>query len=168
MTAPADRPLVVTARFDEATFARLDALRRAHFPPDRNVVPAHLTVFHALPGPRRAEVEAVLAEAAQEVTLQVGAPVLLGRGVAIAVEVPDLVGLREALADRWRAWLTAQDARPWRRPHVTIQNKVAPAEARALHTALSAAWQPWEGRITGLLLWRYDGGPWTRLATLTP
>ena len=42
-------PLIVTALIGEADFARLDGLRRAHFPPERNVLRAHLTLFHHLP-----------------------------------------------------------------------------------------------------------------------
>ena len=46
-------PLILTLALDGATFAPLDALRRPHFPPERNLVPAHLTLFHALPGAER-------------------------------------------------------------------------------------------------------------------
>ena len=157
------RPLVVTAELDPGSFARLDALRRAHFPAERNHLPAHLTLFHALPGEHRAAVEADLAAAARPVPLRVAGPVLLGRGVAFGVDAPELVALRDGLAARWAPWLTPQDARPWRRPHVTVQNKVDPAAARALHERLAAAHEPWEGEAPALLLWRYDGGPWTRL-----
>ena len=50
----AARPLVVTLALDDDAQARLDALRRTHFPSDRNVVPAHVSLFHALPGEHRA------------------------------------------------------------------------------------------------------------------
>ena len=42
-------PLIVTAELGPADFAWLDAQRRAHFPPERNQLAAHLTMFHALP-----------------------------------------------------------------------------------------------------------------------
>ena len=42
-------PFLVTLGFDEATFTRLEELRRRYFPPERNVVPAHLSLFHRLP-----------------------------------------------------------------------------------------------------------------------
>ena len=51
-------PLILTLMLDAGTQAWLEALRRAHFPPGRNLVPAHVTLFHALPG---AEGDAVLA-----------------------------------------------------------------------------------------------------------
>ncbi len=41
--------LIVTAEFAQPDFAWLEGLRRAHYPADRNQVPAHLTLFHALP-----------------------------------------------------------------------------------------------------------------------
>ena len=47
MTAPA--PLIVSALLDPDSFAWLDGLRRAHFPAERNLLDAHLTLFHALP-----------------------------------------------------------------------------------------------------------------------
>ena len=44
-----DRPLILTLRLDPESQARFDALRRAHFPPERNLLGAHVTLFHALP-----------------------------------------------------------------------------------------------------------------------
>lgn len=44
------QPLIVTLALDEQAQARFDALRSRHFPPDRNVLDAHVTLFHALPG----------------------------------------------------------------------------------------------------------------------
>ena len=61
--------------------------------------------------------------------------------------------------------LTRQDAswsrRP--RPHVTVQNKVEPAVAAALHAELSDGYEPRPARIVGLALWEYQGGPWASL-----
>jgi hypothetical protein len=50
------RPLVLTLGLDAIATARFEALRRAHFPPDRLVVGAHLTLFHALPGQHEPDV----------------------------------------------------------------------------------------------------------------
>jgi hypothetical protein len=55
--------------------------------------------------------------------------------------------------------LTPQDRAGWR-PHVTIQNKVEPAEARALQQALEADFRPRPLVIAGLASWWYRGGPW--------
>ena len=159
-------PLILTLGLDAASFARLDALRRMHFPPDRNHLPAHLTLFHALPGARIAEIAAQLA------TLAAGsaAPPLrftglrsLGRGVAFAVESPPLGRLRGLLATAWHEELSAQDRQAFR-PHVTVQNKVAPEAARALLEQLRSSFEPWEGRGESLRLWHYRGGPWEAAA----
>jgi 2'-5' RNA ligase len=162
-----DAPLVLTLAFDAPSFERFDALRREHFPPGRNIVPAHLTLFHALPG---AEEPAILADLAavcqgREAPLHLAVTGLrfLGKGVAYVLASPELVTLRADLAGRWAAWLTPQDRQPFR-PHVTVQNKAAPEAARALHERLSASFVPFEVATAGLLLWRYLGGPWEEVA----
>jgi 2'-5' RNA ligase len=161
-------PLILTVGLDEAAFARLDGLRRRHFPPERNLVPAHLTLFHKLPG---AEQDGIVAKLATEAagrspfTMQAVGVLFLGRGVAIRLEAPELLTLRGRLAAAWAPWLGAQDRQPFR-PHVTIQNKVAPAAARELHAALSADFAPFAVGACGLLLWRYLGGPWEQIAAV--
>jgi hypothetical protein len=55
--------------------------------------------------------------------------------------------------------LTPQDKAGWR-PHITIQNKVAPQEARALLTLLDGDFAGHRLDIAGLAIWRYLGGPW--------
>jgi 2'-5' RNA ligase len=83
----------------------------------------------------------------------------LGEGTALRVESEDLEDIRAELADAFHGLLTAQDQAPWR-PHVTIQNKVEPREARALQAKLRATFLPRPLAIRGLALWRYRGGPW--------
>jgi hypothetical protein len=89
----------------------------------------------------------------------------LGRGVAYELSSPELDELRGSLGLNWAPWLTPQD-RQRHRPHVTVQNKVAPEVARALHARLSAAFEPERVTARGLGLWRYRGGPWEPLAEL--
>ena len=48
-TDPLYAPLIVTAELPADVMAWADGLRRAHFPPERNQVRAHVTLFHALP-----------------------------------------------------------------------------------------------------------------------
>lgn len=86
----------------------------------------------------------------------------LGRGTAYALASTELLDLHGGLQRDWSADLTRQDAQPLR-PHVTVQNKVSPAQARETVTALRAAFRPFDVRARGLLLWRYDDGPWTLL-----
>lgn len=164
MSAADAPPLVLTLRLDDGAQERFDALRRAHFPPERNHLQAHVTLFHALPGACEPEVRRDLAQAAQRPAYEVEVSRVrsLGRGVAYDLRSPELTAQREGLARRWQPWLTPQDARP-HAAHVTVQNKVTPQQARALLRELEAGFAPYAVRATGLALWRYLGGPWEPL-----
>jgi 2'-5' RNA ligase len=160
MSEPA--PLILTLAMDEASFAFFDRLRRRHFPPERNLIPAHLTLFHALPGAHRAAiVEDVAAAAANLAPFPLAVTGLrpLGRGVAYTLASEPLGRLRARLATLWDGWLTPQD-RGRHAPHVTVQNKADPAAARTLLAALAASFEPFTATATGLDLWHYRGGPW--------
>jgi hypothetical protein len=152
---------IVAAELDPVTFGRLDALRAEHFPPERNHLRAHLTLFHHLEEDDRTReaLRAAAATAGGPVPLRVARVVPLGRGVAYAVECPGLAGVRAHVAAALEDVLTPQDRQGWR-PHVTVQNKVDPAAARALRERLEATFEPWEGEATALLVHRYAGGPW--------
>ncbi len=152
-------PLIVTAVLDPAAREYFDRLRRAHFPAERNHLSAHVTLFHRLPGDHGPAIGAALGATAVPLDVRVSGVRLLGRGVAFDLESAELAALRAGLARRWDPWLSAQD-RGLRRLHVTVQNKVDPAVARALHEDLAAGFAPWTVRCTGLALWRYLGGPW--------
>ena len=162
--APA--PIIVTALLVSADFAWFDALRRAHFPPERNQLPAHLTLFHHLAPSLEAELHRRLADATRRRTpprARLAAPYSLGNGVAYRIDSPELEVIRGDLADAFAGMLTPQDASGWR-AHVTVQNKVAPAEAKALLAQLTASFRPREVRIAGLASWWYRGGPWEVLS----
>jgi 2'-5' RNA ligase len=156
------QPLILTLHLDADSFERLDALRRAHFPANRNHLSAHLTLFHKLPAEKENFVREILEELAARITpmpLQFTKPRFLGKGVAIEVESPPLVALRRQLSNSFGDFLSPQDAQTIH-PHITIQNKVTPEAARDLFEKTSAEWKSWSGRGEGLLLWRYLGGPW--------
>ncbi|WP_369345785.1 2'-5' RNA ligase family protein [Asaia prunellae] len=59
--------------------------------------------------------------------------------------------------------LTRQDQSRWR-PHLTVQNKVSPEQARTLHAQLSAEPPRAASFAAALNLWRYLGGPWKKIA----
>ncbi|MBD2258487.1 2'-5' RNA ligase family protein [Pseudanabaena sp. FACHB-2040] len=165
MSQPSALPLILTLKLDATTFDRLDPLRQQHFPSDRNFLPAHVTLFHALPGDQESSIQDTLNTLSDSTTeLPLSFPNLrfLGQGVAIEIDAPDLLQLRQALANTWQPWLSRQDSQRYR-PHVTIQNKVKPEIARQLYDYLSQDWQPLSGKGEGLLLWRYQGGPWEAL-----
>lgn len=158
-------PLVVTLLLEDDAQARFDRLRAAHFPAARNHLAAHVTLFHALPGEQEDAVAADLAAAAARPAFDVAVTGVrfLGRGVGYTLESAEVADLRAGLVAAWQPWLTAQD-RQKHAPHVTVQNKVDPAVARALHARLAAAFTPERVGARGLGLWRYLGGPWEPVA----
>src|SRR5688500_15250391 len=135
--------LIVTAELAPADLAWLDAMRRHHYPAERNQVPAHLTMFHALPPSLESEARHRLALAVKRPVPRatVAGVMDLGGGVAFRIVSEDLDEVREELADGFHGMLGAQDQGGWR-PHVTIQNKVSNREARQLVEALEAGFVP--------------------------
>lgn len=154
-------PLIVTLEMDEQAFAFFDGERRRFFPPERNLIPAHITLFHHLPGRERPSIARDLWSASRRAPIRLDASGLrfLGQGVAYTLESPEADHLRRGLADLWEPWLVPQDRRK-PRLHVTVQNKVEPDAARALHDALAHAYVPFSFAAIGLHLWEYRGGPW--------
>jgi 2'-5' RNA ligase len=162
MSLPA--PIIVTALLGASDFAWADSLRRTHFPPERNLVPAHLTLLHHLPPSVADELRDQLkaetrgrAPAARLSGLR-----YLGEGVAYQVDSPELEAIRARLADHFTGLLIPQDQAAWR-PHITVQNKVASKVAKALMTELEATFVPRPLKIAGLASWWYRGGPWEKL-----
>jgi hypothetical protein len=90
----------------------------------------------------------------------------LGEGTALRVESEALEDIRYDLALALRGLLTPQDMAPWR-PHVTVQNKVEPKEAKRLQARLRASFEKRPLAIKGLALWRYLGGPWEPVKSWT-
>ena len=159
--------LIVTVEIGPSDLAWLERLRRTHYPAERNRLPAHLTMFHALPPSSEGEVRSMLgrfsAEAAPRASIE--GLMDLGGGVAFRVVSPGLEQIRRELADHFHGLLGAQDAGGWR-PHITIQNKVKPKQARALLANLEAEFRPRALAVSGLGLHRYLGGPWEPLASM--
>lgn len=162
-----DPPIIITAQFDAITADLFERHRQTFFPPDLNRTPAHLTLFHALPG---AELPAILNTLANEsrrapIRARVSHLMPLGRGVAYAISSEALVALRTGLAAAFAPWLTGQDRQRFR-PHVTVQNKISPAKARDTLELLSRSFSPFDATVEGLQLWHYRGGPWSPIAAV--
>lgn len=155
-------PVIVTAQMGKGDQAWADGLRAAHFPPERNFLKAHVTLFHHLPPGHLPEIKARLAAMAREYPpppAMLSEVMMLGRGVAFRIDCPALLAMRDELAEHFTGLLTPQDqARP--RLHITIQNKVEPSVAKALHAELAASFRPRPLSITGLSAYYYRGGPW--------
>lgn len=165
MTERESAPIIVTALFGKADFAWLDGLRRAHYPPERNRVPAHLTLFHHLPPTIEPELRRRLSAATRGVAppkARIVGLLKLDGGVALRVDSRDLENLRADLTDALHGLLLPQDQAPWC-PHVTIQNKADPRVAAALHAALSAEFLPRPLAIAGVAAWHYRDGRWEAL-----
>lgn len=158
---PGLAPIIVTALLGARDFAWADALRRAHFPPERNQLRAHVTLFHHLPPSCARELCDVLRDEARGPAppARLASVFSLGKGVAYRIESDGLARARERVAERFDALLIPQDRAGWR-PHITVQNKVSPAEAKALLAQLSADFAPRPLAIAGLAAWWYRGGPW--------
>ncbi|WP_448661048.1 2'-5' RNA ligase family protein [Sphingomonas sp. CJ20] len=155
-------PLIVTALFGRQDQAFFNAKRQEHYPPDRNVLDAHLTLFHHLPPSVAEELKHRLAQETRGIRApraQVSGLMSLGRGVAYRIEAPALTAIRDGLMEAFAGMLTPQDAGRWR-PHVTVQNKVTPALAKVVLGALSRDFTPRTVEIAGLASWWYRGGPW--------
>lgn len=164
--APAPAPIIVTALFGDADFAFLDGLRRAHFPPERNILSAHLTMFHHLPPSLAGELRRRLAAETRgrpRPGARLAGLMNLGGGVAFRVESEDLAAIRARLADAFGGMLTPQDQAGWR-AHVTVQNKVPAAVARETMTLIGRDFRPRCVAITGLAAWFYRDGPWEPIA----
>lgn len=154
--------LILTLGLDPVSFSCLNQLRQQHFPAEKNLLPAHITLFHTLPIEQQPSIQQTLPVLCAHLPVfELWFPGLrfLGRGVALEVDSPQLLQLRQRLAQTWKGWLTRQDRQNYR-PHVTIQNKTTAEQARQLYNHLAPLWQPFSGYGTSLLLWYYQGGPW--------
>lgn len=159
-------PIIVTATFGDGDNGWLQELRRAHYPSERNQVPAHLTLFHHLPPSVDAELKSRLASltALPPPRAMLAGIMDLGAGTALRVDSEDLVDMRDGLAEALHGLLIPQDSGPWR-PHITIQNKVEPREAKTLQQQLRAGFELRPLDIRGLATWHYMGGPWQPIRT---
>lgn len=159
-------PLLVTAELPSDVLAWADALRRKHYPPERNRLRAHVTLFHALPPSIEAELVQVLSDLARRPapSARVNGLMKLARGTALAIDSPAMVELHKLVADRMHGLLTQQDTRPLRL-HVTVQNKVTVEAARALQAELGPAIQPVTFRFRGFGL-AWEGGLWREIRVL--
>ncbi len=156
-------PLILTLAIDPIAFEYFNTLRQQHFPPARNYLDAHLTLFHALPN-EAAIIDVVKATTSLQTTFvfSVVEPVSIGRGVAFKIVSKELVQLHKNFHNAWHQSLTPQDKQTiW--PHITVQNKVTTQQAQTLLAALKKDFTPFEATATGLQLWVYMGGPWRRL-----
>ena len=159
-------PIIITADLGKSDQAWANGLRRAHFPPERNFVDAHITLFHHLPPSPLPEIKSRLAGLVKNYPAPVAYlsdVMLFDKAVAFSVDSSELLAMRDQLAKAFYGLLIPQDqATP--KLHITIQNKVEPPVAKALHAHLCAAFRPRPLAISGLSAHYYRGGPWEHIA----
>ncbi len=156
---------VLTLRLDATSQTKFDQLRQRYFPAHRNVIAAHVTLFHTLPDTPELIEELIRHAAVQNAfSLQVTGVRSLGKGVAYRLAATELQTLHAALSQAFAADLTAQDRQRFQ-PHIVVQNKVTPVAARELLTRLESQFVPWTVHAEGLDLWHYLGGPWALART---
>jgi|tagenome__1003787_1003787.scaffolds.fasta_scaffold20975515_5 hypothetical protein len=149
---------ILTAEMDGESFAWLDDIRGEHFPPERNFISAHLTLFHRLSGAQIVQLRSLEMPRAPLV-VHFDRVALLGFGVSLHIQSAELARLRNGLQFGMGGKFSPQDRQAWK-PHVTVQNKVSVEKARALHRLLQEGFRERAGTATGLLIWQYLGGPW--------
>ncbi len=155
-------PLLVTADLPGDIFAWADGLRRAHFPPERNRLKAHVTLFHALPPSVEGELTRLLADLAAgnaPPQARVSGLMNLGRGTALSIDSPGMTALHSLIQQRMHGVMTPQDSQSLRL-HITIQNKVSPQEARTLQAQLAPVIGERAFRFRGFELFAYEEGLW--------
>lgn len=161
------QPFIVTAALPAGIQSWADTLRREHYPEERNHLHAHVTMFHSFAPSLFDELKDFLPQVAREFAppeAQITGVMDLGKGTAIALQSEPLLALRSLIAEHFQGSLTAQDLHE-PRLHITIQNKVTKAEARALQADLAATIEERRFAFPALELHLYKQGPWERLKT---
>ena len=159
--------LILTLRLDSQSQEYFEGLRQTYYPPERNHIPAHLTLFHQLP--QSEETERTLQQIVPQYPsyrIEISGLRSLGKGVAFMVSSPELQALHRELSAAFADDLIAQDRQRFQ-PHIVVQNKVSPLEARDLLAKLQAHFEsglsPKTVQAIGVDLWLYLDGPWKHL-----
>ena len=162
-------PFILTAALPPDLQGWAEGLRRAHYPPERNRLHAHVTLFHAFAPSLMEELLRYLPRVVAEFAPPRGAVkgiMDLRKGTAIALDARQLLALRAIIGEHFHGSLTSQDLHE-PRPHITIQNKVTRQEARALQASLPSVLAPWIAKgsfpFPALELHLYRGGPWQKV-----
>lgn len=155
-------PILIVAGLPANVQSWADGLRQEHYPVERNRLAAHVTLFHGLPPSAEGEVHRLLsgiAAATPPLEGRISGLMDLGQGTAIALESPQLCAIHAGLAESLSGLVQQKDNRPLR-PHITIQNKVARNQARALQAELSGRIGTRTFRFPALATHRWDGECW--------
>lgn len=158
-------PLVLTLAMDDATQNFLTGLRSKYFPPSRNHLGAHITLFHAIPPQRIDELDAKLTEICSKKKgwdLYARDPIKMGNMKGVMINIKQSPSgttealhqeLLDALRNSTRARedeLTRQDMQTLKRPHVTVLNKArSEDEVEACYQGTVQVFQGLDSHSTG-------------------
>lgn len=148
---------------DDAAYWHFEAVRQQYFPPEKNRMEAHITLFHCLPGEEKAAILRDMEQAAAGYApfdIPVSDVMRLKRGAAYQLESERLQALYATLFAKWAGWLNPETRdRPFI-PHITVQNKVEPEEAAKTYETLRQDFTPRTLTATGLDMWELINGKW--------
>ena len=164
---PPPAPFIVTAELPVDVFAWANGLRTEHFPPDRNWLKAHVTLFHSFAPSLREELPRFLARMAGEFAppeAELNGLMDLGSGTALALRSPAMLAVRQLIAEHFWDMLTKQD-QGGKKLHITIQNKVERKLARELQARLAPQLRVRRFAFTGLGLHIYRNPHWEAVST---
>lgn len=130
---------ILTLMTDSVHQKCMDSLRATYFPAPINKIPAHITLFHALPGPKlKDEIMPAIKDIAKRTSpyrIQATGPSRMKRGIKINV-ADDIDHASDSkrgrnmtriihaeLRKQWKDWLSEQDSAPVN-VHYTVMNKV--------------------------------------------
>ena len=163
------KPLILTALLDEKSQEFFNLKRKFFFPKNKNYINAHLTLFHQLPNNKLKNIREFLLSECSKIKVMhatVSSLMFLGFGTAYKIECDELIFIRKKLVNQWHEMLINQDLNHFV-PHITIQNKVDPKQAKSTFLNIQEDFEPFDLDIIGLQLWYYEGGPWTHLENFT-
>lgn len=158
---------VLTLKLTDSLAKAVNSMREQYFPKKLNRIPAHLTLFHALPDSQFAAIESGLSQLSAKTKpfyVSTGRPfrMRLGVGINVGKGYNRMKQVHEDLRSQWMPHLSEQDQGGWK-PHWTVMNKVN--EEKKVDEAFQAVEREMlqnaqEGQAIGLDLWRYEKGNW--------
>jgi hypothetical protein len=152
---------LLTLKLDDNLQNFFEQQRQRYFPKHLNRIPAHVMLFHQLPAQYLSSIKEdceIAASMTSVIDISFKKIRFLGKGNAYDLSLTNKL-FYDYLKNKWQQWLIPQDLQTWI-PHVTIQNKVTPHDAKALYRALIDNAVPFNGTATGITLWYYNKGDW--------
>jgi 2'-5' RNA ligase len=155
---------ILTLKTSAEVAGKMGGLREKWFPQGRNKVPAHITLFHALPSSRYDEVTSHLEGIASRTRcFRIASGKVLKRRNGVAVNMGQgegqVRGVYMEAKEVWNGFLSDQDR--GFQAHWTVQNKEE--DGRRVDEAFEDVKDlEVDGVAEGLVLWKYErDGRWT-------